>query len=394
MGALAILSAIGSAAMSIAKMVQVKRANQSNLKQVEETNATNLQLAREANVAQAQESEKAYQRNMPSNQVAQLKAAGMSKAGAINTLNGGASYTPAAVNTAQVQAYQEDPSSMLNALDSVANIGQQLQAQSNWKKEFERSKLESDRQYEIEKEKAAKDNELKQQQIIAQQIQNDENRLHESTRRYMSDFVDAYHSIEAKDYTNMRDFYTKFVEKLSPEASKAFKEDSAAYDLVAGWIKRDTLQVGETSDVNLKVQTEQANIDRILNESKLSEERLNEMAKKLKFMDLQYGLTAIAKKSAELQYSFQSATYDSDKRREIAENISRAVEADYRYILAFEKTEAYNRLSAKEKKDFADTKLAYEMLTADTDSARAQNDSKKVGAAVMNTIANLGKLLF
>ncbi len=87
-----------------------------------QTNEANKQIAQEANAAQAAESEKAYRRSMPINQVANLRNAGMSHAGALNVLSGGGSYTPAPVNTAQMQSFSMD-NPLAGASDIIAGIG-------------------------------------------------------------------------------------------------------------------------------------------------------------------------------------------------------------------------------------------------------------------------------
>lgn len=96
-----------------------------NTKQMRETNQANREMVDAQNVAAAAESEKSYQRSLPINQVADMRAAGMSRAGAINALNGGGSYQPAPVNTAQDQAPQIDVSQAINAIQASAQIAMQ-----------------------------------------------------------------------------------------------------------------------------------------------------------------------------------------------------------------------------------------------------------------------------
>ncbi len=90
--------------------------NVANTSAVRRNNATNIQLARERNAMQQRESELAYQRSKPVNQVQNLMAAGMSKAGALNTLNGGGSYTPAPLQSAKTDAPQVDTQHLFDGL--------------------------------------------------------------------------------------------------------------------------------------------------------------------------------------------------------------------------------------------------------------------------------------
>jgi len=112
-----------------------------NKKSVDSTNDTNMQIAQDANAAQAAESAKAYERSKASNQVNLMMQAGMSRAGAINALNGGGSYTPAPVNTAQMQAPQYDDSGVQSSLSGLmgafTNSRQMKQAQEQFEKSYQ-----------------------------------------------------------------------------------------------------------------------------------------------------------------------------------------------------------------------------------------------------------------
>lgn len=113
-----LVNLIGVAAGVGTSVVQSKQ----NKELTEKTNETNLQIAQEANAAQAAENEKAYERSKAGNQVGLLMQAGMSRAGAINSLNNGGSYTPAPINTAQMQAPQNDYSGVQQALSGLNGI--------------------------------------------------------------------------------------------------------------------------------------------------------------------------------------------------------------------------------------------------------------------------------
>lgn len=121
----------GSAISSAASVANTRQVNEMNYKIAQETNANNRLLVQMQNEAAKQEAELAYKRSSAPNQVSLMRAAGMSRAGAINALNGGGSYTPAPVNTSQDSA----PQMQAADLSALANIGQGLEAISQRKHE-------------------------------------------------------------------------------------------------------------------------------------------------------------------------------------------------------------------------------------------------------------------
>lgn len=130
-----------------------RETNENNRKMQESANATNMQIADNANALQREESEKAYERSKAGNQVNLMTQAGMSRAGAINALNGGGSYTPAPVNTAQVEASKDevpqgnptDFSGLIGAFSSLAsNQAQYRLTMAQLKQQNEQFKMEHD----------------------------------------------------------------------------------------------------------------------------------------------------------------------------------------------------------------------------------------------------------
>ncbi len=95
------------------------------------TNKKNREIAREQNSLQVRESEKAYERGKPINQVAQMQAAGMSKAGALNAINGGATYQPAPMTSAQAQVPQIDLSTAFDGLMQIGENAKQRKLQED-----------------------------------------------------------------------------------------------------------------------------------------------------------------------------------------------------------------------------------------------------------------------
>lgn len=111
---------VSSALGLTGSLVNTAQVNKTNLNIAGKTNEANRQMVEMQNKAAAAESEKAYQRSKATTQVTNMMQAGMSRAGAINALNGGGSYTPAPVNTSQDSA----PQMQTTDLSALANIGQ------------------------------------------------------------------------------------------------------------------------------------------------------------------------------------------------------------------------------------------------------------------------------
>lgn len=119
------------------------------------TNKKNEELTNNANAMQVAEAEKSRAYSSPSAQVSRLQDAGMSKAGALSSLNGSGAYTPAPVNVAQYQAPQMDLSSFGNSMSTIVNSLESSRNASN-----------EERKTDIEESKAKTFNELNKAQIL------------------------------------------------------------------------------------------------------------------------------------------------------------------------------------------------------------------------------------
>lgn len=107
-----------------------KDTNRTNVQMARETNEFNERLVDKQNAAAAAESEKQRAYESATSQVARLRAAGMSKAGALGAINGAGGYTPAPVNVSQAQSPQTqapvmDFSGVANALQGMAQLHEQ-----------------------------------------------------------------------------------------------------------------------------------------------------------------------------------------------------------------------------------------------------------------------------
>lgn len=167
-----ILSGITGA---ITSGVNTRQTNETNLRIARETNAANRQLVEMQNKAAKEESELAYKRSLPTNQVGNMMAAGMSRAGAINALNGGGSYTPAPVNVSQDSAPQmqtTDFSALSNVAQAFAQRAQQKHDEKMQSKQLEEQKRQFNEQLNFEKQKWADEAPFRAENLTALQFQN------------------------------------------------------------------------------------------------------------------------------------------------------------------------------------------------------------------------------
>lgn len=136
------------------------------------TNIANQDIAEKANAAQAAENEKAYQRSKAGNQVNLMLQAGMSRAGAINALNGGGSYTPAPVNTSQMQFPTYDLSGVSNALSSLQGSYQNTKQMNESKRQFDETKSLQERELKVQESANNANIEYTKSQTLGQNIKN------------------------------------------------------------------------------------------------------------------------------------------------------------------------------------------------------------------------------
>ena len=135
---------IGSGIAAGASITNTRQVNENNLKIARETNQANREMVDAQNKAAAAESEKAYNRSKAANQVGLMQSAGMSRAGAINAINGGGSYTPAPVNTSQ----DSSPQMQTADLSALANIGQAFAQRAQQKHDEKMAKMQIEAQKE------------------------------------------------------------------------------------------------------------------------------------------------------------------------------------------------------------------------------------------------------
>lgn len=102
-----------------------------NVAMTRKNNADNRKLAEYQNAQAQQQSNIAYERSKPTNQVANLMQAGMSKAGALNVLSGGGSYQPAPISSSTSNAPQVDLTHAFDGLLQSAENAKQRKMQDD-----------------------------------------------------------------------------------------------------------------------------------------------------------------------------------------------------------------------------------------------------------------------
>ena len=124
-----------------------------NAKQTRETNEANLAAVDKTNQANAEQAELAYKRSMPTRQVANMMAAGMSKSAALQSLAGGGSYSAPVMQSAQSQSPNLDFSALAERIGGIPSNAQQS---AMIKQQLESMKLDNDiKREQLEMAKAA-----------------------------------------------------------------------------------------------------------------------------------------------------------------------------------------------------------------------------------------------
>lgn len=147
---------VSGLSQTVGSVVNTRQTNESNYKIAQETNKANRELVELQNKAAAEQSELAYNRSKATNQVNLMQQAGMSRAGAINALNGGGSYTPAPVNVSQDSAPQmqtTDLSGLANIAQAFAQRSQQKHDAAMQEKQLQEQKRQFNEQLNFEKQK-------------------------------------------------------------------------------------------------------------------------------------------------------------------------------------------------------------------------------------------------
>lgn len=242
----AIGSVLGSTISSITNGVSTKQ-----------TNEANKQIAEEANAAQAAESEKAYRRSMPTNQVSNLRAAGMSHAGALNVLSGGGSYTPAPVNTAQMQSFSMD-NPLAGAADIVAGIGSNSAQMKQNKEQFEKGIQETERsnkvyesiaqqQADTERSKVDNENMLRTQEFYINEYNHGMHILRDNVD-LMKEYEDVSHLVDPVKYKSAFEYVEAVLKKSGRNELSAVVRDQLENKwTIANSDKFTSAQTGKTN---------------------------------------------------------------------------------------------------------------------------------------------------
>ena len=128
-----------------------------NAKQTRETNEANLAAVDKTNQANAEQADLAYKRSLPTRQVANMMAAGMSKSAALQSLSGGGSYSAPVMQSAQMQSPNLDFAALAERIGGIPSNAQQS---AMIKQQLESMKLDNDikrEQLELAKAQAARE---------------------------------------------------------------------------------------------------------------------------------------------------------------------------------------------------------------------------------------------
>lgn len=206
-----------------------------------------------ANLMQKEENELAYKRSSAGNQVNLMRQAGMSRAGAINALNGGGSYTPAPVNVASTgtdaqNVRSQDMSNLFSALESFsANTAQLAQIQEQ-KRQFNLQHAEQKRQFNAE-------HALKQEEVNKRGKLIDE-QINDIIATYTGkEFDNAIKNIEYRiaSANESRRTSAEDAKYLAEEAQSAL-EALKAIKQTQAWEKMSSEQIAEYYELQAKLE--------------------------------------------------------------------------------------------------------------------------------------------
>lgn len=261
----AIISAIVSVIGTAAGVGSTISSNKSNLAAQESANDSNVALAKESNVAQALESEKAYSRSKATNQVALLRQAGMSHAGALNVLSGGGSYTPAPVNTAQVSSFRADSPFSSDALsglsDMISSVGSNVAQRKQNQKQFDASLNLQKQQHEDELSETKRVNDAA---IANQNSQTASNNYHLAMEKLKSN-PEVYNAVgRLKMLCDPQNYSTAFrylqaVKSSAGDDAEFLNNEAVSNALTEQWNQANS-QWNTTADTEVKF-AQKSNID-------------------------------------------------------------------------------------------------------------------------------------
>ena len=140
-----------------------------NAKQTRETNEANLAAVDKTNQANAEQADLAYKRSLPTRQVANMMAAGMSKSAALQSLAGGGSYSAPVMQSAQMQSPNLDFAALAERIGGIPSNAQQS---AMVKQQLESMKLDNDikrEQLELAKAQAARESTIQTGDFEARQ---------------------------------------------------------------------------------------------------------------------------------------------------------------------------------------------------------------------------------
>lgn len=324
-----LVNLIGVAAGVGTSVVQSKQ----NKELTEKTNETNLQIAQEANAAQAAENEKAYERSKAGNQVGLLMQAGMSRAGAINSLNNGGSYTPAPINTAQMQAPQNDYSGVQQALSGLngimSNTGQFASMQKQIAMQEQKNK--ADIEY-VNAQTAATESQTAQTNysFAMQQLTDDMRKQAASISQRVS----------ASDYDTPESYISALKSKCSSTEQKLFDSPQFVQALNATHQLNQTATSTAAGIRNTDAST--ANMDK---DTEFKEVQIKKTQAEIRKLGVDVELERIQKLIAQVDYHYKSDTVQYKIRAEKAKDLRDVA------------------VSTLEKMRSDDYKRAYESLT-------------------------------
>ena len=351
-----IVSLIGQRRANKYNLSLANMQNKANAALQRETNAYNERLIDKQNKAAVEQAELAYNRETASNQVAQMRAAGLSKAGAINQLNGAGSYTPAPVNAAQADAPTADYgiAKSGNLFEGIANAAM---AAGNLQMQYAQMKLQReqfDKELKFKERQQANIEANDEKERLAKDLENQVAKLNLDSQKAFASARSLFD--ESQEYYETGDDFLKYLKEVDEKTYNELMKDPNSVNVINTMVNNTNQQRSDAINLNIKNMTQEEQIQMIRdaayvsgNSRKLSNLEIISAQRKAEQLGIQNSLLKVS-----LYISQNTASSIVNFTNQVNERD--AVSAALDFAKAVEETEAFKRMSPEEKDKWFDNK--------------------------------------
>lgn len=376
-----IFSLVGGVIQNKYNMNLAMLQNKANVALQQAANKYNEKLVDKQNLAAMRQAELEFNRGTASAQIAQMRAAGLSKAGAINQLNGAGSYTPAPVNVAQAEAPTVDygVAKSGNLFEGISNATEAMVNLSMQYAELETQKEMFDKELKF-KERQQANIELNDQITRAgKDLDNQVAKLNLDSQKAFATARSLFD--ESQEYYETGDDFLKYLKESDEKTYNELLKDPNAVNVVNQMVNNTNQQREARVDLYVKNMTQEDQIKMVQNAAKISDNNvkisLHEVTQALRKAE-QLG---IQNKLLRISLAIADSTKDSTINATNKQNENTIANMTLDLMKIAEETEAFRRLSPSDKDKWYDKKNELAMLQ-DKRNSNKQVIGSTAGAAV------------